>query len=265
MRVARLKSVDLHWSEDGDPNGVPVVFANSLGTDLRLWDKVVEKLPKDLRLIRFDKRGHGLSSCPTGTFAMEDLVCDAEELLEALEIRGSVFVGLSIGGMIGQGLAAKRPDLVRALVLSNTSVQMGEPDMWAARIGAIEAGGIEGVADAILDRWFAADFRSTSEFTAWRHMLERTPQAGYIGCCRAIAATNLSQQTRGLSLPLLAIAGSEDGASPPSTVAEMAALVPESEFHAIEGAGHLPCVEKPIEFVELLTRFLQEKCNARPH
>ncbi|MFT6452886.1 MAG: 3-oxoadipate enol-lactonase, partial [Halocynthiibacter sp.] len=109
--------ISLHVQEDGDPNGAPIVFANSLGTDLRLWDKVVPLLPEGLRIIRFDKRGHGQSDVPDAPYSMGQLITDTERLLDALEVRDAVFVGLSIGGMIAQGLAVKRLDMLRAIVL----------------------------------------------------------------------------------------------------------------------------------------------------
>ena len=258
MRIARLKSVDLHWREDGDPDGAPLVFSNSLGTDLRLWDKVLPELPAGLRLIRYDKRGHGLSACPAGAYSMDQLADDAEALLEFLGVRDCIFVGLSIGGMIGQALGARRPDLVRGLVLSNTAARMGDAAMWQARIDAIEAGGIEAVSTAVLERWFAPPFRHTAEFTAWRAMLERTPQGGYVGCCHAIARADLSETTRGLSQPTIGIAGSEDGASPPDLVAATIALIKGARLHTIEGAGHLPCVEKPEAYAAILSQFLKE-------
>ena len=159
MRIARLQSADIHWCEDGDPEGLPVFFANSLGTDLRLWDKLVHLLPKQgLRLIRFDKRGHGLSSCPEALYSMDDLVRDAEGLLDQIGVTNCVFVGLSIGGMIGQLLAHRRPNLIKGLVLSSTAVRMGQADMWRDRIARIRAGGMDSIADAVLDRWFFRKF-----------------------------------------------------------------------------------------------------------
>lgn len=261
MRVTRANGVALHWREDGDPTGFPVVFANSLGTDLRLWDKLLALLPPGLRLIRIDKRGHGLSECPPAPYTMADLVDDTEALLAALGIRDCIFVGLSIGGMIGQGLAARRPDLIRALVLSNTAARMGDAAMWQARIDAIRAGGIEALADPVMERWFAAGFRATDELTAWRNMLTRTPAQGYIGCCQAIAGADLTVSTAVLTLPTLAIAGSEDGASPPDLVQATADLIAGSRFEVIPGTGHLPCVEDPAAFATLLTPFLKEHAD----
>jgi 3-oxoadipate enol-lactonase len=259
MKIARLgDGVALHYREDGDPSGAPLVFANSLGTDLRLWDDVVPLLPAGLRIIRYDKRGHGLSSCPPAPYSMGALVTDAERLLDRLGVRDCVFVGLSIGGMIAQGLAVKRLDLVRGMVLSNTAAKIGTAQTWEDRIAAIRAGGIEALADAVMERWFSAPFRRTEALTAWRNMLTRQPAEGYIGCAAAIAGTDFYATTATLTLPTLAIAGTEDGSTPPDLVRETAMLVKGARFHLVRGAGHLPCVEKPGEYAEVLTAFLRE-------
>lgn len=258
MKLAKLQQVSLHWHADGNPEGKVVVFANSLGTDLRLWDAVLPLLPQGLRYIRFDKRGHGLSSCPDGPYSMDQLRDDTEQLLGELGVQQCLFVGLSIGGMIGQALAAKRPDLVTALVLSNTAAKMGEQSAWEDRIAAIEAGGIACLGDAVMERWFAPAFRASAELPVWQNMLERTPQAGYIGCCQAIAGTDLSEQTAALKLPVMGIAGSDDGASPPALVQATVDSVAHSQFHVIDGTGHLPCVEDPAAYAALLTNFMKE-------
>ncbi len=256
MNIANLSGTLTHYREDGDPNGPPVVFANSLGTDLRLWDPILPHLPKGLRIIRYDKRGHGLSACPPPPYSMGALVTDAEGLLDHLGIRDCVFVGLSIGGMIAQGLAVKRLDQVRALVLSNTAAKIGTPAMWTDRIDAVRQGGIAALSDTILERWFSRSFRATPELALWRHMLERQPADGYIGCSTAISGTDFYTPTSGLKLPTLAIAGSEDGSTPPDLVRETAELIKGSQFELIRGAGHLPCIEKPKEYATLLTDFL---------
>lgn len=258
MKIATLGDVRIHYREDGDPSGAPVVFANSLGTDLRLWDDVVALLPPGLRIIRFDKRGHGLSSCPPAPYSMGALVTDAERLLDHLGVRDCVFVGLSIGGMIAQGLAVKRLDLVRGMVISNTAAKIGTAQMWEDRIAAIRGGGIEALADAVMERWFSKAFRQTEALTAWRNMLVRQPAEGYMGCAAAISGTDFYSTTATLTLPTLAIAGTEDGSTPPDLVRETAELVKGSRFHLMRGAGHLPCVEKPGEYAELLTDFLLE-------
>jgi len=258
MQVLEANGIALHWREDGDPAGRPVVFANSLGTDLRLWDALLPLLPEGLRFIRFDLRGHGLSGCPDAPYDMETLVSDAEALIDALALEAPVFVGLSVGGMIGQGLAARRPGLLRGLVLSNTAAKMGTAEMWEDRIAAIRAGGLEAMADGIMERWFSKSFRAGPELDLWRNMLVRQPVEGYLGCCAAIAGTDFYTPTSGLTLPTLAIAGSEDGSSPPDLVRETAELIRGSRFELIRGAGHLPCIEAPDRYAEVLTTFLTE-------
>ncbi len=256
MHIADLGDVQLHYRVDGDPDGAPLVFANSLGTDLRLWDPVLPLLPKGLKIIRYDKRGHGLSSAPPAPYGMGALVRDAERLLDRLQVRNCVFVGLSIGGMIAQGLAVKRLDLVRAMVLSNTAAKIGTAPMWQDRIDAVNAGGIESLADAVMERWFSKAFRATPELALWRNMLVRQPVQGYAGCCAAIAGTDFFTPTSGLRLPTLGIAGDQDGATPPDLVGETVNLIPGAQFHLMRGAGHLPCVENPIEYARVLGDFL---------
>lgn len=258
MKVVDLGDVLIHYREDGAHDGAPIVLANSLGTDLRLWDDVVPLLPEGLRIIRYDKRGHGLSSCPPGPYSMGALVSDAERLLDHLGVRDCVFVGLSIGGMIAQGLAVKRLDQVRAMVLSNTGAKIGTAGIWADRIRAVREGGIEALADATMERWFSRAFRATPEMTLWRNMLTRQPVEGYVGCSAAISGTDFLATTASLALPTLGIAGSEDGSTPPDLVRETADLVKGARFELIRGAGHLPCVEKPAQYASVLSTFLRE-------
>ena len=258
MHMADFGDVQLHYRIDGDPDGAPVVFANSLGTDLRLWDAVLPLLPKGLKYIRYDKRGHGLSSAPPAPYSMGALVRDVEKLLDYLQVRECVFVGLSIGGMIAQGLAVKRLDLVRAMVLSNTAAKIGTPTVWDDRIAAVNTGGIESLADAVMERWFSRAFRAGPDLALWRNMLTRQPLAGYAGCSAAISGTDFYTPTSGLRLPVLGIAGAEDGSTPPDLVRETVDLVPGSKFHLIRNAGHLPCVEQPQEYAAALNAFLKE-------
>lgn len=258
MQIAVLGDVQLHFREDGDPSGAPIVFANSLGCDLRMWDALLPLLPEGLRIIRYDTRGHGLSSCPPDPYSMGALIGDAERLLDLLDVRDCVFVGLSIGGMIAQGLAMKRLDQIRGLVLSNTATKIGTKEMWADRIAGIRAGGIEAVADATMERWFAKRYRETPDMQLWRNMLTRQPLEGYIGCASAISGTDFYTTTAALTLPTLGIAGSEDGSTPPDLVRETVELIKGSYFQIIRGTGHLPCVEKPDAYAEALSKFLKE-------
>jgi len=260
MHGARLNGATIRYADEGDRGGAPVLFVNSLGTDLRVWDKVVALLPDGLRIIRADKRGHGLSELTPGPYTIEGLADDAAALLDRLEVTGAAVVGLSIGGMIAQSLAARRPELVRGMVLMDTAAKIGTPEIWEDRLGQVEAGGIEAIADAVMQRWFAEGFRSghAEEAAIWRTMLTRTPAAGYVACGRAIAAADLTEATRRLALPTLAMAGSEDGSTPPDLVAATAKLIPGARMEVIEGSGHLPCVDRPAMTAALITGFLQD-------
>lgn len=258
MDILDLGDVKLHYRIDGDPDGAPVVFVNSLGTDMRLWDDILPRLPKGLKFIRFDKRGHGLSSLPPAPYSMGALVNDTERLLDHLNVKDSFFVGLSIGGMIGQGLAVKRMDLIRAMVLSNTGAKISTKDVWDERIAQVNEHGIVSLADAVMIRWFSEDFRAKPELELWYNMLVRTPDAGYAGCSAAISGSDFYASTATLRLPTLGIAGSEDGSTPPDLVREMVDLIPGSQFHLIRGAGHLPCVEKAEEYADVLIKFMKD-------
>lgn len=257
MKLER-ENATIEVLDEGPEDGPVVVFANSLGTSHSLWDKVCERLPSSLRCVRFDLRGHGGSSVPDEPFGMEDLVGDAECVMDALGIKDAAFVGLSIGGMIAQGLASKRPDLVRVAVFSNTAAKIGDSDLWNDRIRAIEAEGLEGIADGVMERWFGKVFRAADEVNLWRQMLVDTDPRGYISCCRAIAGADLRASTAALRLPVLGIAGTADLSTPPDVVEGTVSTVPGSRFEVIEGAGHLPCVEAPDQYANLIMSFLKE-------
>ncbi|MBR3369238.1 MAG: 3-oxoadipate enol-lactonase [Rhodobacteraceae bacterium] len=259
MKTVIQNNIVLHVRDEGPRDGVPVLFANSLGTDLRVWDAVLPLLPDGLRMIRYDKRGHGLSDAPPAPYTMEDLVADAGAVLDQLGATKAVVIGLSIGGMIAQGLAHARPDLVRAIVLMDTAARIGPAQMWQDRIRAVQDTGIAPLADGVMARWFAPAFHrdKPAELAVWRNMLCRTTPAGYAGCCAAIAGADLTDSTRALALPAIVMAGSEDGATPPDLVQATAALM-DAPFHLIDGAGHLPCVESPAQVAALITAFLKE-------
>ncbi|WP_405107639.1 3-oxoadipate enol-lactonase [Phaeobacter sp. BS52] len=259
MPFADLGDIQLHYQLDGTADGPPLVFASSLGTDLHVWDQVVEQLPKELRIIRYDLRGHGGTPATPAPYAMGTLVRDAERLLDQLQVKGCIFVGLSIGGMIAQGLAIKRLDLMRGLVLSNTAAKIGTAASWQQRIETIKRDGIDAVADTIMERWFAPAFRKSPELSHWRdHLLQQSVE-GYVGCCAAIAGTDFYTPTSGLRLPTLGIAGSDDGATPADLVRETVDLIPGSKFELIRRAGHIPCVEQPEAFADRLITFLREQ------
>lgn len=262
MQIFNANGVGLHIADQGPKDGKAVVFANSLGTDLRLWDALLPLLPKGLRLVRYDKRGHGLSAEPEGPYTIDELADDAAALIDGLGLKDVVFVGLSIGGLIGQALALRRPELLRALVISNSAAKIGTDQMWNDRINAIREFGLAVVAAPTMERWFSPAFRATPELALWQRMLERQPAAGYIACCQAIAAADLRKQVGALKLPVQMIAGSLDGSTPPELVRASGQLIAQAAYAEIDGAGHLPCVEAAPQYAQILNAFLKEVGHA---
>lgn len=261
MKAASSGGIAIRYREDGRPGAPAMVFANSLGTDLQVWDAVAAVFAGRFRVLRYDKRGHGLSDAPAGPYSLDDHVGDLAAVLDAAGIRDAVVVGVSVGGMIAQALSAARPDLVRALVLSNTAHRIGPPDMWERRIAAVRAGGIAPLADAILERWFSPAFRAAGDLAVapWRNMLVRTPAEGYAGTCAAIRDADLAAVAAAIAVPTLAVAGSHDAATPPDLVRSTADLIPGAGFVSLPGLGHLPCVEDPGAVARVVDAFLKEQ------
>ena len=260
MKALRANGQILHFEDEGPRDGPVVVFSNSLGTDFRLWEPLLPHLPEGLRLIRYDKRGHGLSSCPEGPYRIEDHRDDLAGLLDGLAIERAAFVGLSVGGMIVQALGAVRPDLASALVLCDTGHVIGPPEIWKTRIQAIRENGLESIVDGVMQRWFSQSFRESrpEELALWQAMLTRTPVEGYIGTGHAIMNADLTEGTRGLSMPAICLVGSEDGATTPELMRSTADLI-GTELHVIDGAGHLPPVEAPDAVANIIAGFLKDQ------
>ncbi|MBT0782329.1 3-oxoadipate enol-lactonase [Paracoccus sp. pheM1] len=258
MRTIMANGADLHVAVSGPETGPVVVFANSLGTDLRVWDGLIPHLAPGLRLVRYDKRGHGLSQETPGPYDIETLADDAAALIAALDLGRAVFVGLSIGGLIGLSLAARHPGLLAGLVVSNSAARIGDAAMWNARIQAIRDDGLASIAAPTMERWFSPAFRAAGRDAPWRRMLARQPQGGYVACCQAIAGADLAEAARTLDLPVQVIAGGLDGSTPPDLVRATAALIRGARFDLIADAGHIPCVEAPAAHAAILNRFFKD-------
>ncbi|WP_226561639.1 3-oxoadipate enol-lactonase [Salipiger thiooxidans] len=245
----------VHFRRGTGPRAI--VFANSLGTDLRIWDNVVELLPPELSLLRIDKSGHGLSE--GGAKAIADLATDLAAVMDLLTLRGALICGVSVGGMIAQALAAQRPDLVGGLVLCNTSHRIGTEAGWNDRITALDAAGLEPMADEILERWFSPQLlRDAPALVAgYRMMLTRTPIAGYRAVCAAIRDADLTEAVPRIGCPTLCIAGDQDQATPPQVVRATANLLPAAHFVCFEQVGHLPCIEAPDRLAACLCDHLE--------
>lgn len=256
MRFATINGITLHFRHvPGD--GTPVVFLNSLGTDFRIWDEVIARLPSGGPILSLDKRGHGLSD--NGPVTMDILVGDVAALMDHLGLTGALLCGVSVGGMIAQGLAAIRPDLVSRLVLCSTGAKIGDADGWNARIDAVERHGIGPIADAILERWFSAGFRRArrADLAGYRNMLVRTSPEGYAGVCAAIRDADLRESTGKLRQPTICMAGADDLATPEGMVRALAASIPNAGFSLIADCGHLPCIEAPEAVARGITGMLR--------
>lgn len=244
-QVTVLNEVALHYRFRSG-KGTPIVFLNSLGTDFRIWDQVIDGLDIDMPVLCIDKRGHGLSS--DGMISMTALVDDVATLMDQLGMQPALICGVSVGGMIAQGLAVERPDLVAGMVLCCTGAKIGDADSWTARIETVELEGIAILADAILERWFSSGFIATrpAELAIYRNMLVRTSPIGYAGVCRTIRDTDFSAQVPQISAPTYCIAGRDDLATPPALVKDLASLIPNASYKVIPDCGHLPCIEAPV-------------------
>lgn len=258
MKALRRDWGHLHYRVDGPAGGQALICLNSLGTDLRMWDRLLPELPAGLQVIRTDKRGHGLSALGPKGLTIDDLAGDVLALMDHLDVGRAVVLGCSIGGLIAQALAVAQPDRIAALVLTNTAARIGTADSWAARIAQVRTEGLQAMAPGIMDRWFAPAFRATAECALWQTMVARCDPGGYAACCEALASADLIARAAAIAAPTLVIAGEKDAATPPDLVAALAHQISGARFEVIAGAGHLPAIEAPEETGALISRFLKE-------
>ena len=266
MQFVRINDVTIAYDVmTRDPANPVLVFVNSLGTDSRIWHLVLPKLCEDFTILTYDKRGHGLSDLGDVPYSLDDHVADLIGLLDHLEFSQVIVCGLSVGGMIAQGLYAQRPDLVKALVLSDTAHKIGTAEMWNKRIAAVEAGGIGGLLDEIMMRWFTPSFRQqgNAAYQAYCNMLVRQPAKGYAGTCAALRDADLTEAASRIAVPVLCIVGAEDGSTPPELVRSLADIIPGARYEVIEGAAHIPCAETPAAFAALVRGFISNDVKDR--
>lgn len=259
MQAVTIDGIATHYAIEGPGEAPALVFANSLGTDFRIWDRVLARLNGRFRTLRYDMRGHGLTGLGSG-FSIPRLAADLDALMRHESIDMALVCGISIGGLVAQQLIRDHPSKVRALVLCDTASKIGTPEMWQARIDAIGQNGLGGLADAVMERWFAPSFRLTrrDELAVWRNMLVRTPDEGYAGACTAIRDADLTADAARIAVPTLVVCGAEDGATTPELVKAFAGSIPGARYQEIPDAGHLPCIEQPDALVEHMLGFFRE-------
>lgn len=252
-------TVALHVEDSGGAGEV-VVLAHAIGCDRRMWDDLAQRLVPRYRVLRLDARGHGRSPVPPRPYTLAAMADDARAALDRLGVANAHWVGLSMGGMIGQAFALAHGDRLGRLVLANTTSSYGTEgrSMWEARARLVAEGGLAAIAPAVEQRYFSDAFRRDHPeivATAMRRFLE-TPAAGYLGCCDAIASLDLSARLPGVRHRTLVIAGEADAGTPVAMSEAIVARMPDARLAVIRGAAHLSAVEKPDEFARLVLDFL---------
>jgi 3-oxoadipate enol-lactonase len=265
MKFVTVEGITLHYVLEGLKAGVPLVFINSLGSDLRIWDKLVPYFAEHLSIIRYDKRGHGLSDCPPGPYSIRDHANDLANLLDQLQVKQAILVGVSVGGMIALDYALNHPRRVEALVLCDTAAKLGAAEYWHERIDSLANHGFDQVAAGIVSRWLSPAFikQNPADYQGYFNMLTRTPIAGYIATCEAIRDADLRDSVGKIQAKSLVLCGAEDAATPPNLVRELAKTLPQARFELIDQAGHVPSIEQPAAMAAKIKRFLQENGYVR--
>jgi 3-oxoadipate enol-lactonase len=246
--------VTLHHRWDGPEDAPVLVFSNSLGTTLELWDPQVPAFTQSFRVLRYDQLGHGRSDVPPRPYTVEQLGRELLGLLDSLELGSVSFCGLSLGGAVGQWLGAQAPERIDRLALAGTSAYFGPPERWIERAAQVEAEGMAPVAEATMARWFTPAFSGAAPY---QQTLEDTPEEGYIACCNALTVFDFRSELIGVAAPTLVVVGAEDPATPPEQAEAIAEGIPGARLVVIPGAAHLVNVEQPDAFNRSVLDHLQ--------
>jgi 3-oxoadipate enol-lactonase len=259
MPLLEVNGAQINYEFSGPSDRPTLMFSNSLGTNLGMWAGQVASLGQRWRILRYDTRGHGQSEVTAGPYTIGQLADDVLALLDRLEVDKVRFCGLSMGGMIGMTLGLRAPQRIRKLMLCNTAAKIGAAEIWNGRIAAVERGGMAAIADAVLERWYTAEFRAKSPAAveATKKMLLRTPPEGYRANCAAIRDADLREAVAGIRVPTLIITGAHDPVTTKTDGYFLAEHVSGSRC-AVLPAAHLSNIEAADEFTKELTTFLDE-------
>lgn len=256
--VTTSDGVAINYEAEGREDGTPLVFSNSLGTNLHMWDGQVEAATGlGFRVIRYDQRGHGKSDAPSGDYMLERLGADVIDLLDALKIEQAAWCGLSMGGMTGIWLALNHPRRFTRMAQCNTAVWLPPRDLWDERISAVSAKGMEAVSDGVVERWFTPSFRQdqSTEVNRIRAMILATRSTGYAGCCAAIRDMDMRDFLGTIEAPTLVVIGDQDPATTPERGEYIVQHIPGAQKVVLQ-AAHLSNVEHPEAFNRAVLRFL---------
>jgi len=265
MKV-KANGIETHYTLDGPAGAEVVTLSHSLATDLSMWEPQMAALSARYRVLRYDTRGHGGTEVPPAAYTLDQLAEDARALLQALGISRTHWVGLSMGGMIGQTLALTHPELFASLALCDTSsrIPAEAKPLWAERIETAESQGMEPLVEPTLARWLTAPFRERRPDVAAgvATMIRSTPPKGYSGCCHAIAALDLTDRISAITLPTLIVVGEEDQGTPVAASRVMNERIKGSDLVILPSAAHLSNLEQPEAFTGALTSFLAKNSHS---
>jgi 3-oxoadipate enol-lactonase len=259
MRIT-ANGISIHYTLNGPASAPVVTLSHSLATNLSMWEPQAAALAARYRVLRYDTRGHGGTDAPAGPYSLDQLAEDAVALLRGLGVERTHFVGLSMGGMIGQVLALKSPGMLRSLVLCDTSsrVPTEARPVWDERIRVAAAEGMEPHVEPTLNRWFTAPFIAQRPETVERvrAMIRETEPQGYIGCCHAIKALDLTDRLAAVSVPTLIVVGEDDPGTPVAAAHAIHQRIAGSELVVLKSASHLSNLEQAETFNRAMTAFL---------
>ncbi len=254
-----MSAVDLFCTDSGG-RGEAVLLAHAIGCDHRMWEEVVPALASRYRVIAIDARGHGRSPLPPRPWSLADMADDAARLLGKLGIARAHWVGLSMGGMVGQAFALRHAGRLGKLVIANSTSSYGPEGrgMWDNRIRLVTDGGLAAIRDMVATRYFSPEFLRTQPDVVERVMSRflETPGDGYLGCCEAIRELDYIGVLSRIQAPTLVIAGELDQGTPVAMAKAMADRIPGARLEVIPGASHLSAVEMPAAFDTLVSDFL---------
>jgi 3-oxoadipate enol-lactonase len=257
MPLTELQDVHIHYEWDGPEHAPVLVFCNSLGTNLRMWDPQIADFSKHLRVLRYDTRGFGASTVTPGPYSIAQLSWDLVHLLDALALDRVHFCGLSMGGMVGMFLGGNAPKRFHNIVLCNTAAKFGTPETWNARISAVQVGGMKAVASTVIERWLTPAYRAShpTETGAAIAMLESANPEGYIANCAAVRDMDLSETLSAVQVPALVLAGLYDPVATPADGHFLAERIPVARYVEVP-AAHLSNLEARDDFNRTVLTFL---------
>lgn len=237
-----------NYSIDGE-QGPWVMLSHGLATDLSMWNELTEALKGRYRVLRYEARGHGASAAPAGDYVLDQLVDDAAGILDALDIKQTLFAGLSMGGMVGLGLMIRHPHKIKGAVIAD-SRHTTTPDFtkaWLDRIVAVRKDGIEAVVASTVSRWSSEGLnqRNPAVVARMEAMVRGTSVNGYCGCAAALARLNYGPRLNEINVPVLVMCGDEDHGAPPENSRQMAAMIKGARFVEVKQAGHIANIEQP--------------------